>query len=94
MTESMHLGEREVNMDNIRFPGLIWGGGAGAVSPEQAMANMEEEKTFMGPSLVVISLPVPKRLKKRRVSRRARFKIKRVNAKLNADLSVLHYDDI
>ena len=79
-------------MENIRIPGINWYGPTG-VSPQTAMANMEEEKTFMGPAFVIISLPVSRRLKKRKICRRRRHNVKRVNAKENAGLAVLRYTD-
>ncbi len=57
------------------------------VSLQKAMANMEEEKTFMAPSFVVISLPTQKKLKKRRVRSHYYRKIKKIAAKSSAGFS-------
>lgn len=74
-------------MDGIHVPGLIWSGIMG-VSQQTALAHMEEEKAFIASTFVIISLPVSKRLKKRRISKKRRHSVKKVNAKANADWSI------
>lgn len=81
-----------MNMDGIRFP-LINGQFLLNISPEQAMANMEEEKSFFASSFIVISLPICKQLKKRTVKRKKSNYIKRVSGKSNVNTSYLHCSD-
>ena len=44
------------------------------ISPQKAMAYMEEEKTFIMSAFMVIPLLVPKKLKKRQIKRYKHYK--------------------
>ena len=62
-----------------------------AISTPAAMANIEEEKTFLGIHYVVITPPVPRRLKKRAGKRYWRQKrvIRKIGQQAGADFVFL-----
>lgn len=81
-----------MDMDDFRFPQVNRQFFL-SISPEQAIANMEEEKSFMAPSFVIISLPVCKQLKKRKIKRKKRSYIERITGKSSANMSYLQHKD-